>query len=211
MSQHQYFNIANAKRNKMIEKKLAGLCETITKSPVYKVKEYKYFVWPYKGIFPIDPQDLEDILFLLEYLIKGDIGLDFSTIFTFMTDGEIIAIPLALRLKKRVVVARDYHYQLPDLKRFRQKTGYYEREMYFTGITSSDRIVIVDVIVSTGGSVASVIPELNCIGCEICGVYTVVNKVSNKGAQRLEELGLKYKSLLNVEFEREKIEVTPTF
>lgn len=210
MSQHQYFNVRDRERNNIIEKKLADLCKRITNSPGYNAKEYRYFVWPYKGIFPINPEDLEDILLFLEKLIKGDIGLDFSTIFTFMTDGEIIAIPLALRLKKRVV-ARDYHYQLPDLKRFRQKTGYYEREMYFTGITSSDRIVIVDVILSTGGSIAALLPELNRIGCEICGVYTVANKVRNGGEKRLKDLDLKCKSLLNVEFEGGKVEVTPNF
>jgi len=188
--------------NKTLEK----LIELIESSDVYKIEKYDYFVFPFKGIFPFDASLLEDI----SELLKKDMAEGDYKIFTFMTDGIMGALPLAISLKKPLVVARDFHYNIPDVAHFVQKTKYYERDMYFSGIGDSDNVEIVDCMVSSGGSVLNAIDKLEEIGCNILGVHSIIDKVDYGGSQKIRKRGYNFTSLLDVTIKDGKVYCSPS-
>jgi len=180
---------------------ITKLCKLIENSKVYNLDNYKYFIFPFKGIFPIDQQLLKEII----NLMKLNISPESNKIFTFMTDGIIVALPIALETNKSLVVARDFHYNLPNLNSFLQKTKYYKRKLYFTGVKKSDKIDIVDAVVSSGNSILNAIDKLKKIGCKIGGIHTVVNKVDYGGSNLLKRKGYKFFSLVDAKIENNKI------
>ena len=182
------------------------LCKLIEKSKVYDLGNYKYFVFPFKGIYPINLTLLKETV----NLMKLNISSESNKIFTFMVDGIVIALPIALETNKSLVISRDFHYNLPDINSFLQKTNYHERKMYFTGLEESDKIEIIDAVISSGKTILSSIEELNKINCEIKGIHTVVNKVDYGGSDILKGKGYKIFSLMDVKIEGNKIICTPS-
>lgn len=185
---------------------ITKLCKLIENSTVYNLGTYKYFVFPFKGIYPINQQLLKEII----NLMVVNISPESNRIFTFMTDGIIIALPIALKTNKSLVIARDFHYNLPNVTVFLQETNYYKRKMYFTGLKKSDKIDIVDSIISSGKSILSAIDKLEKIGCEIKGVHTIVNKVDYGGSILLRQKGYRFFSLVDVKIEGNKIICFPS-
>jgi adenine/guanine phosphoribosyltransferase-like PRPP-binding protein len=182
------------------------LCKLIENSKVYDINGYKYFVFPFKGIFPMNCQLLKEIV----NEMKVNISPESNKIFTFMTDGIIVALPIALEMNKSLIIARDFHYNLPNVISFLQETNYYKRKMYFTGLKESDKIDIVDAVISSGKSILSVIDKLEKIGCEIKGIHTVVNKIDYGGSNLLKQKGYKFFSLVDVKIDDNKIICRPS-
>jgi adenine/guanine phosphoribosyltransferase-like PRPP-binding protein len=173
------------------------LCKLIKNSKVYNISGYKYFVFPFKGIFPINCQLLKEIV----NEMKVNISPESNKMFTFMTDGIIVALPIALEMNKSLIISRDFHYNLPNVISFLQETNYYKRKMYFTGVEKSDKIDIVDAVISSGKSILSAIDKLEKIGCEIKGIHTVANKVEYGGSDLLRQKGYKFFSLVDVKID----------
>lgn len=185
---------------------IGKLCSIIENSKMYDLNSYKYFVFPFKGIFPIELPLLEEIINLL----KSNVSPRSTKIFTFMTDGIIVALPLAIELGKPLVIARDFHYNLSNVSSFMQRTNYFERRMYFTGVYETDRVEIVDAIISSGSTILSAILELEKTGCQIVGIHTVANKVEYGGSTLLKERGYSFSSLVDVEIDCKGMSCSPS-
>lgn len=109
-----------------------------------------------------------------------------------------MAVPLSLELGIPYSVVRKKRYGLPGEVAVSQVTGYSKGQMYVNGIGAGDKVVIVDDVVSTGGTLLAVIKALRHIGAEIVDVIVAVEK--GEGKAKLEmELGLRIKSLVKVE------------
>ncbi len=71
--------------------------------------------------------------------------------------------------------------------------------LYLNGAEPTDRVVIVDDIISTGGTMISLIRALQQTGCEIADVICVAEKIEYNGARRVfEETGVKVKCLMQI-------------
>ena len=138
---------------------IRNLIKLIENSSVYDLDSYKYFVFPFKGIFPIDVKLLRKII----NLTRLNISPDSNKIFTFMVDGLVLALPIALEMNRPLVIARDFHYNLSDVTSFLQETNYYKRKMYFKGLVKSDKVEIIDAIVSSGKTILSAIDKIEKI------------------------------------------------
>ena len=80
----------------------------------------------------------------------------------------------------------------------KQTTGYSKGDMFVNNIRRGDRVVFVDDVLSTGGTVTAVVMALRAMGAEIVDALIVFEKTRDKG--RIErELGLRIKTLLAVE------------
>jgi len=143
-------------------------------------------------------------------LMKLNISPESNKIFTFMVDGIMVALPIALEMNKSLVIARDFHYNLPDTVHFMQKTNYHQRKMYFTGVVKSDKIDIVDAIISSGGTILSAVDKLEKIGSEIRAIHVMINKVDYDGSNLLKQRGYKFFSLVDVKIEDNKIICLPS-
>ena len=176
--------------------------ENIENSRVYSTNGYEYFVYPYKGITPINSAEIN----YLAKIISDKISKDVDLIFTVETDGIFTALPVAMNLNKPLVVARSFDYKMPNPFHFTQKTGYHERELYFYfDPRKIKRVAIIECILSTGGTIKAVIDLLEKMNIEVGGIYTVINKINYSDVELMDNIKHKLFSLFDVKIENGKV------
>jgi adenine phosphoribosyltransferase len=168
---------------------------SLESSPIVRIGSYDYFVNPVTdGVPKMDPMVLAEVLDAIKGI--GDFHCDVLVSPEAM--GIPLAVPLSLELGIPYVVVRKKRYGLPGEVAVSQVTGYSKGQMYVNGIGAGDKVVIVDDVLSTGGTLLAVIKALKHIGAEIVDVIVAVEK--GEGKAKLEkELGLHIKSLVKVE------------
>jgi adenine/guanine phosphoribosyltransferase-like PRPP-binding protein len=169
------------------------------------VNEYKYFVYPFKGITPIKSTSLRYLTEILCDCLSAN-REKARTIATVMTDGLITALPVAMRLKKDLLVARDFHYNYHDALSLQQKTGYSTRQLYVAHPNDIlEPVAFIDAVVSTGQTALGIIETFRQAGLAISRVYAVVNKIEYGGEARLREAGIKFEALFDVKIQGNQV------
>jgi len=176
---------------------------SLEKSPIVKIGSYDYFVHPITdGIPQMDPLVLVEVLDAIKEV--GDFHCDVIVAPEAM--GIPLAVPLSLELGIPYNVVRKKRYGLPGEVSITQLTGYSKSEMYINGIRKGEKVVVVDDVISTGGTLRAVIKALQSIGADIIDVIIVVEKGNNRpGLEK--ELGLAIKTLVKVEVREGKLVV----
>lgn len=187
------------------DQKREYLRRLIGDSPVYMVNGYKYFVYPLKGITPIKDASLRYVTELLCRKLRQE-QKKFKSIVTVITDGVITALPLAMRLKKDLVIARDFHYNYQDAVQIQQKTGYSTRHLYVAHANEIQQpAVFIDAVVSTGRTALGIIETFRRAGLAISRVYAVVNKIEYGGEARLRDASIKFEALFDVKIQGNQV------
>jgi adenine phosphoribosyltransferase len=174
---------------------LEKLKKSLDSCPIVKKGDYDYFVHPVTdGIPHMEPDLLKEVI---DNIIEiGDMECD------KIVAAEAMAIPLGVALSMRIdkpyVVIRKRQYGLPGEVSVKQVTGYSKADMFVNGISSGDRVLIVDDVLSTGGTLRAVVSALRGIGAEIIDTIIVFNKHKDKKAVE-DELEMQIKTLLDVE------------
>ncbi|UCD93197.1 MAG: purine phosphoribosyltransferase family protein [Methanobacteriota archaeon] len=174
---------------------LEKLKESLATCPVVKFGDYQYFVHPITdGIPEGDPEVLEEVV---DAIVKT-MNLDCDKIVTAESMGFPLASALSLRTGIPYVFIRKRKYDLPGEISLVQTTGYSGSDMFINFINRGDRVVFVDDVLSTGGTLKAIIIALRQMGAEIVDVLTVFEKVGKR--EELErELDIEIKTLLPVE------------
>ncbi len=163
--------------------------------PVVRFGDYEYFVHPITDGIPLgDPRVFEEVV---EEIVRiGDWDCDKIT--TAEAMGFPLATALSLRVRKPYVFLRKRRYGLPGEVSVAQTTGYRKSDLFINGIRSGDRVVFVDDVISTGGTLRAIIQALRSAGALLVDVIIVFEKTREK--ERLErELGIRIKTLLAVD------------
>jgi adenine phosphoribosyltransferase len=174
---------------------LDKLIKSLEDCPIVKKGDYDYFVHPITdGIPEMDPDLLDNVTSII--METGNMDCD------KIIAAEAMAIPLgvalSLRIGKPYVVIRKRQYGIPGEVSIEQITGYSKSSMYVNGVYEGDRVLIVDDVLSTGGTLRAMIQALRIIGADIVDTVIVFNK--NKNKKELEkELDLEIKTLLDVD------------
>lgn len=158
-----------------------AILERLRSSRRYDVGTYGYFVWPYKGMEPLAPAELEWLVERMARLVPAEA----DTLLSFMTDGDLLAVPLAQRLRLPLLVCRDFHYHFPNPIRIPQKTGYFSRELFVSRPSRSLSICIVDAIVATGATIVAASEAMKCAGSSVVGAVAAVEKKAFKGTDNI--------------------------
>jgi adenine phosphoribosyltransferase len=110
-----------------------------------------------------------------------------------------IHIATALSIKTRIpfVVVRKRVYGLDGEVPVHQITGYSQGELYINGLHKGDRIILIDDVVSTGGTMIAVLNALKQMDVEIVDVMVVIEKGNGKDIVK-RETGFTVKSLVKV-------------
>jgi len=58
-------------------------------------------------------------------------------------------------------------------------------EIYLNGVTAADRVILVDDLISTGGTLVSLVRAIRQSGAEILEIFTVGEKSENGGREYL--------------------------
>jgi adenine phosphoribosyltransferase len=76
-------------------------------------------------------------------------------------------------------------------------------EIYLNGVTANDRVILVDDLISTGGTLVSLVRAIRQSGAEILEIFTIGEKSENGGREHLfRETGLTLKTLLRTSLEK---------
>jgi adenine phosphoribosyltransferase len=141
------------------------LIKTLLESPIIKKGDYQYVVHPITdGIPEITPDLLNEVAM-----------------------GIPLATALSLKMKIPFVIIRKRTYGLPDEIDVEQTTGYSKSKLYINGLKPKDEIVIVDDVLSTGGTLSAVVAALKNLGVVIKGIFIAINK-----GKAIEDLVKKY-------------------
>jgi|SRR5664280_130977 adenine phosphoribosyltransferase len=174
----------------MFEKLKISLIE----APIIKKGEYNYFVHPITdGIPLVDPSILEEAA---EGISKFG-NMDVDKIVCVEAMGIHIATALSIKTRIPFVVVRKRLYGLEGEIAVHQMTGYSQGELYINGLNKDDRIILVDDVVSTGGTMIAVLNALERMGVKIVDVMAVIEKGSGKDIVK-RETGFTVKSLVKV-------------
>ncbi len=168
--------------------------QSLEAAPIVRMGDYDYFVHPITdGVPRMDPMILAETLDAIKAI--GDFHCDVIVAPEAM--GIPLAVPLSLELGIPYTVVRKRRYGLPGELEIKQLTGYSQKEMYINDIRRGDRVLLVDDVMSTGGTIKAIAQGLLKIGAEIVDIIVVVEKGDRK-AEIEKELGIRIKTLVKV-------------
>jgi len=181
---------------------LDRLRSSLAESPIVRFGEYEYFVHPITDGIPLGrPEVLDEVL--SELVRIGDWSRC-DKIVTAESMGFPLAAGLAMRVHKPYVFVRKRAYGLPGEVSLKQTTGYSKTDMFINNIRRGDRVVFVDDVISTGGTLLAIVKALRTLGAEIADVLIVFEKTREK-ARMEKELGIRIKTLLKVDVVQGKL------
>jgi len=180
---------------------LEKLKESLERSDVVRFGEYQYFVHPITdGIPAMDPQLLDEVLDSIYDIMDLDVD--------YLVGAESMAIPLIVPLSLMTGipynVVRKRKYGLPGEISVHQTTGYSEKELFINGLKKGDRVIVLDDVVSTGGTLRAVVKALKAEGVEVRDIIVVVQK-TDKLEELERDIGQNVRTLVSIEVRDGKV------
>jgi len=162
---------------------LQRLKESLLAAPIIWKGDYPYFIHPLTdGVPRLDPSVLTAVVELIEATVDWD---SVDLILGIEAMGLPLTSPLSMRNNRPQVVVRKRSYGLEGELAIDQSTGYSKGSMYLNDVQEGERILIVDDVLSTGGTLDAVVKGVESLGAIIESVIVVVEK--GPGLQQLQE------------------------
>ncbi|MFC3479007.1 hypoxanthine/guanine phosphoribosyltransferase [Halobacterium litoreum] len=157
------------------------LRESFDEAPVIeKDGGYEYVVLPISnGVPMLEPALLREVVVGVTRVADLE-GVD--KIVTPEAMGIHIATAVSLQTDIPLTVVRKREYGLPGEVSLHQETGYSESEMYINDVDEGDRVLVLDDLLSTGGTLRALTDSLDDIGAEIADTVVVIRKVGSDSA-----------------------------
>ncbi|MFC7204045.1 hypoxanthine/guanine phosphoribosyltransferase [Haloferax namakaokahaiae] len=172
------------------------LRQSLLDAPIIEKGDYEYFVHPISdGVPMLEPGLLREIVIRIirkvnledvdKIVTPAAMGIHISTAVSLMTD-----IPL--------VVIRKREYGLDGEVSLHQQTGYSEGDMFINDVNEGDRVLVLDDVLSTGGTMKAVLDALDHIGADVVDTVAIIKKA---GSNELDDTDHHVKTLINVKVE----------
>lgn len=186
---------------------LEHLKKSLHEAPVIKKGEYHYVIHPITdGVPYITPELLKEVTQTMIPLIKKCGKID--RIVTMEAMGIPLAATLSLDLGIPFTIIRKREYGLPGEVSVEQVTGYSKSKMYVNGLKKGDKIVIVDDVLSTGGTLRAVLSVLKQMGVVVKGVFIAIDKGSSARDIR-KEFNISISSVIDIDVVDGKVVIKP--
>ena len=182
------------------------LKQSLSDAPIIWKGDYPYFIHPITdGVPRLEPNVLQAIIDLTEPLVDWD---NIDIILGIEAMGLPLTAPLAMRTGVPMVIARKRNYGLEGEVQINQQTGYSKGSIYLNDIKAGERIAIIDDVLSTGGTMRSVIEGVKQTKASVENIVIVVEK--GDGMQNLKQdyPNIRFNSLVKLHMDGEKIIVT---
>jgi len=177
---------------------------SVMHSQVIDVNGYPYMIHPVTdGIPEMDPDILDEII---DWMASAG-NFDCDRIIAPESMGIPLAVPLSLRLRIPYSVIRKRNYGIDGEIPVTYKTGYSERTIYINGLKKGDRVVIVEDVISTGGTMSAIVAALRDNGISVVDILVVFGKGSGR-EEISRHLGIEYKRMLDISVENGIVTVT---
>lgn len=164
-------------------------------APIIDKNGYEYLVHPISnGVPMLDPALLREVIVGVIQVVDFDV----DKIVTPEAMGIHLATALSLQTDTPLVVIRKRSYGLDGEVALHQQTGYSESDLYINDVEEGDRVLVVDDLLSTGGTIAAICDALDDIGAEITDIVVVLRKV---GPSALDDTNYEATSLLDITVE----------
>ena len=154
------------------------LTRTLRDAPVVSRDGYHYFVHPVTdGIPLVEPALLREIAAGVERVTDLD-AVD--KILTAEAMGIHHATAVALSAEVPFVVARKRSYGFDGEVAVHQATGYGESELYVNNVSEGDRILLLDDVFSTGGTLTALAEAVAETGAEVVDAVVVIRRTTDE-------------------------------
>ncbi|MBN1860114.1 MAG: purine phosphoribosyltransferase family protein [Candidatus Thermoplasmatota archaeon] len=155
--------------------KLKQLEKSLYEAPIVKKGAYDYVIHPITdGVPYITPELLKEVTDEMKKHIKK--SGQFDRIVTMEAMGIPLASALSLDLSIPFTIIRKREYGLPGEVSVEQETGYSKSKMFINGLKKGDTVILVDDVLSTGGTLKAVLYVLKQMGVTVKGVFIAVYK-----------------------------------
>jgi len=168
-------------------------------APLIWRDDYPYVIHPVMdGVPRIDGNVLGAVVDLVEQVVDWS---NVDLILGIEAMGLPLCAPLSVNTGMPMVVARKRSYELPGEVTIDQSTGYSNGAMYLNDIKPGERVLIVDDVLSTGGTLRAVIDGIRRCGAVVSEIVVIVEK--GEGLRRLmaEEPQVSIKALTALDVE----------
>jgi len=179
---------------------LERLTKSLLEAPIFKRGEYNYFIHPITdGVPEVRPELIREIT---GHIVRiADLEVD--KIVTVEAMGIPIGIGLSIICDIPLVIIRKRKYGLTGEIEVSQVTGYSKSQLFLNGINKGDRVIVVDDVISTGGTLLAVLKSLNIAGAIVKDVVVVVRR--GDGVERLKAEGYTIKTMVDVEVNESRV------
>ncbi len=164
----------------------------------YKERDgYPYIIHPLMdGVPRVDPELLREwVAWAKTQEILNDANL--------LVAPEAMGIPLAVALSMETdipyVVARKREYGLDGETVAYCETGYGTSCIFVNDVTDADRVVIIEDVISTGGTATALVNTIKSIGARVEGILCPINKGNGADLVR-ERTGVPVLAMRNIHF-----------
>ena len=172
-----------------------ALKASLAEAAIIERGDYDYIVHPITdGIPRVEPKVLTEVV---DALVEVG-NFDCDTILTVEALGIPLATAVSLRTGKPFSIVRKKMYGLPGEVNLSQVTGYSKGTLFVNGLKAGDKVVIVDDVVSTGGTLWALVDALKKMQVQISDVLVVLEKTDKK-AEIERKIGHAIKTLVKVE------------
>ena len=185
---------------------LEEVIKSLEASPIVKKGDYNYFVNPISdGVPAMDPKMLRE----LSLIVHKHADLNVDKIVAVEAMGIHLATALSLATDIPFVVIRKRQYGLEGEKEVYQKTGYGSSNLYVNDLHPGEKILLIDDVVSTGGTMIALLKTLKDMGLEIKSTVAVIEK--GEGKEIVEkETGMKVLTIVKLDVVDGKVVIEKT-
>ena len=186
-----------------IMEEIEVLKQSFIKAPIIWKGDYPYFIHPITdGVPRLEPDVLKAIIELSVPLIDWQ---SVDMILGIEAMGLPLMAPLSMRTGIPMVIARKRQYNLEGEIEINQETGYSKGSIFLNDIKQGENLVIIDDVLSTGGTIRSVIEGVNKTGAVIQNIVVVVEKGPGMAALQKDYPEIRFDSLVKLEMDGERV------
>ncbi|WNY25355.1 hypoxanthine/guanine phosphoribosyltransferase [Methanolapillus millepedarum] len=189
---------------------LEKLKKSLIEAPVIQKESdgniYNYFVHPISDGIPAIGTDILDEI--SDFIIQSCGGCsDIDAVLTVESMGIPIAIPISMKTGVPTSIVRKRQYGLPGEVELSQSTGYSKGKLYLNGLKKGDRVLVVDDVISTGGTLLALLKCLDRMGVAVAGIFCVIGR--GCGPEIIErETGHKVTVLVDIDVTRTGVTIS---
>ena len=148
--------------------------ESVRTAPVIWKGEYPYFIHPLSDGVPRAPSDL--LAAARDLLLHRIDWENIDLILSIEAMGLPLASVLSVATGIPTVVARKRSYGLDFESVVDQSTGYSNGSIWINDVNPKEKILVVDDVISTGGTMEAVLSSLESRGAILSEVWTIFEK-----------------------------------
>lgn len=181
---------------------LKNLRETMRTAPIVKRGSYNYFIHPISdGVPVVRPELLREVI----ACIVKNANLDVDKIVTIEAMGLPLGAALSTITDIPFIIIRKRKYELPGEIAVHQATGYSKGELYLNGINKGDRVLIIDDVISTGGTMKAVIWALEKAGASIEDIMVVIER--GEGKKIIADMGYNVQTMIKIDVDANGVKI----